>query len=68
MNHVKKIKCKRNENILLFDAKLIENDINFLMSTKTFRSEETKRFVEIFCDNNWKYIREKIREYADITK
>ncbi len=58
------LKCKRNERDLSIDVKKVQSDVDFLIGTKKFKSEEKKRFVEIFCNRNWKYIREINRQYG----
>jgi len=61
------LNCKRNEDAkyvaLQINVKLVARDVDFLINTKKFKNEEKTKFVRLFCDNNWKYIRELNRQY-----
>eukprot|EP01083_Nonionella_stella_P063978 166319_1 len=59
------LRCKRSEKKKeKVDMKAVASDVEFLINTKKFKAAEKERFVLMFCQNNWKYIRAINRQFG----
>jgi len=56
-------RCKRDEKAAVESAS-VRFDVDWMLNTKKFKKDDKTRFVNIFCNNNWRYIREINRSYA----
>jgi len=46
------------------DLARVTKDVEFLLTNSKFKSEQKRRLVAMFCDENWRHIRELNRQYG----